>query len=299
MDLTNRELASIIWLAIFALAICSYRNVRIALLQVLKAFLARSIVLAFAALLVWITLTVELLTLIGVWHSDDMKITLQWVITFALALFFKANQAGEEAGFYKAAIKEAAGFTVLVLFVIDFHNFNIWLELLLVPTVTVMALMQVFSTTKQEFASARWLLTWVMAIVGIVYLIYGVREVFESPSAFFTFAMFREFLDPLLLSLLLLPFIYLLSTYLQYESAMALLQWNVKDRYLRRFAKLDFFLSIGPRVKLLRDWLRFAPEMTNTDDVHRSIQDFSAMQMREDFPPMVPLNLGWSLTGPQ
>src|SRR5580698_2637197 len=295
-NITNRELAVAFWTVMFFASVCLWRNVRLSLYAVLKAFFVRSILLVLSLMSVWTVASVLLLSAVGLWRFDNLKTTIEWYMTFAFSMLFRANTVRDDKNFFAKAIRETVGLTVLVGFVSDLHSFSFALEFLLVPLIALIVLMQAVATTKPEFLATRKLLQGVLITAGMIYFGRGAVQIIEEPVTFFSFATLRDFIDPVLLSLLLLPFMYGLGTLFGYESVLVPLTWEIKDARLRAFARNQIALAVGRDLASVRRWVRMtsADELINKAGIKKSIENFLSMKRNEDRPPMVPFTNGWS-----
>lgn len=296
IDLNNREIATLVWLGLFVAWGLSRTGVRSAASGVLRALVAKPILISLAAMAVYIALCVKALSLLGVWEPANLKTTIAWALTFAFASMIELSRVTADATFYQKTVKETVSLTVALVFVTQFFTFSLPAELILVPVMAMLGLLEAFSGTRPEWAAVHKLLTWILTIAGLGFIIHAIYQLTQHWSEFATFATMREFATPILLSVLFLPFIFVLSVYSVYERVFIRLGLYVSDQALLDYAKTHAILAFGWDIDFLNRWAREAATMKTPtrDDVRHSILHIKAVKQRERSPPSVPETDGWS-----
>lgn len=256
MELNNREIAVLFWLGLFLAVVLLQKDVRRAFWGVVRAFCQPIILLALAVATAWITVCVAGLKHIGFWDWSNLKTTLVWAVTFAFVTMFDVSRISEDRTYFGKTVRDIIGATALVTFIAELYSFSLALEMLLVPLLTLVSLLQVVAKAKPEHAAVDKLMQSILIVAGLSYFGYGLYRIATDFSAFATGDTLREFTTPILLSLLFLPFIYGFSVYVTYESNFARLNWLMEDKKLRRWAKLRAALAFGLDLDLLRRWSR-------------------------------------------
>lgn len=202
------------------------------------------------------------------------------------------NRISEDDTFYGKSIRDTLSATTLVLFLTGLKSFSLPVELFIVPGLVFLGLCVAIVQTRTEAKDARWLVEGLAAITVFVLLGYGVSEIWRNPS----WAALREFLIPVILSLLFLPFLYALSVYTTYERIFVRLAFVLPDETLRRYAKAKSMFAFAGDLDSLRRWGRNIgtdrPE--SREDMDRSIREVLEAKQRERSPADVPAELGWS-----
>lgn len=123
--------------------------------------------------------------------------------------------------------------------------------------------------------------------------LYNVVTDFES---FATRRSLTDFSLPPILSLLFLPFLYVMAAFVSYEMAFTRLRFFVKDRALLSYAKRKAILRFRFNASLLKRWAERL-QMTNPQtraDIDNAFTQVFAMQDAEKNPPAVHSSMGWS-----
>jgi len=183
--LTNREIASLVWLSILVAWAARQPNVRASLVDIGKRLLDGRIFFVLVAFGAYIVLWVQFARRIGIWDGSLREETALWWILSGLPLLFQFDQAGRGEGFVRRTALAVLGVSALFEFYFSIVSFGLPIEFILVPVVTVITLGAVVVDTKQQYASQRrvWhgLLLLLLAIVfaATTHEIYAQREVLD------------------------------------------------------------------------------------------------------------------------
>jgi hypothetical protein len=215
--LNNRELALIIWSLIFLGWILHLEKIRKALFAVIKSFTAWKIQLMLWLMIEYVSLIIYFFSKENLWEFSLLKSTIFWFVGTAMVLLLNYLKAYKE-GYFKNTALESLKFAVVIEFIINLYVFNLFLELLLVPMLATVVGMLAVSEGKKEFDLLRRILNGFLATLGIVYIIYAVKNIFGDFWNFATIENLKEFLLYPTFTILLLPFIYLLALLSMYEN---------------------------------------------------------------------------------
>jgi hypothetical protein len=161
------------------------------------------------------------------WNIGLLKITIFWFFGWAIVMLMNSNKAGVEKKYLKNTLKGIVGLTVLISFIADFYTFPFFVEIFLVPFAVFMTVLVSYSGMKDVYHPIHTFLNWTMIIFGILILGINLYRAISNFRNFATFGTLQEFLLPILLSIMLLPFIYLLAVYMRYQSK------KVMDRFTK------------------------------------------------------------------
>lgn len=299
-DLNSREIAGLVWLGIlaaFLLVLATrQRNVGLAMLGVLRALLLPAFVGLAVISLAWAVVTTAVLAKVDLWRWDNLKTTVVWALTFVPVSIAEYEKAKAGKSFVRSALIDIAGATVFVQFLVDEYTFPLVVELLLLPTLTFVALIQVVAQRDPAHRSVAKLASFILTLAGFCYVGNAVLQLIKGLGQFASFDTAREFLVPILLSVAYLPVVYLLAVYASYEVAMLGLDWAIEDERVRAFARRQAMTKIGLRLDLLRRWSREVAStqpktMQAVRETIRTIQSNAAQALHT---PPVFIDEGWS-----
>lgn len=296
MDLNNREIAFLVWAAVFIGYISSKKATREPFGGLIRGFLNLKIVGSLVLMAVWIGLCVYALASIEWWRLENLKSTLIWSVTFAFVTMLGVNRITGESAFFRKTAAGIASATVAVTFIAELYSFSLFVELLLLPFLAFVTALHVMSEREPKHAAAHKLSSAVLIISGMSYFSHGTYGAITNVDDFLTWANVREFFVPILLSFLFFPFIYAMSVFVSYEKNMTRLGFFLKDDGLRRYAAREAMMRFRLDLEGLRRWTRNVAILrpSTPEEIRSSIAEVLLQKQRERNPPEVSPERGWS-----
>lgn len=219
--LNNRELAVTVWLAIVLAAGLRSADIRGSLVGVLGSLAHPKLLVPSLLGAGYVGLLVIGLRRVGIWAPALLKDTVFWfVFTGATTAFYLIGKwKGESILRHFAA--DAVKITVVIEFLTSEYTLPLPAELVLVPVLFALGGMSAVADTDPKYAAVKRLLAWVQASLGLLIVGVAVRQAVADWRSLETIATLWKFLLPLLLSLLFVPFAYVLVLYSLYDSLFA------------------------------------------------------------------------------
>ncbi|MDQ6878323.1 MAG: hypothetical protein M3082_11675 [Candidatus Dormibacteraeota bacterium] len=259
MDLSNRDIAFLLWLVIFAGFLLARRDTRGPARGVLSALRGRvgGIIVAYA---VYIAIAVLLAQRLGVWNVGLAKDTIAWFLIPGLVLLFGFSKAYEGGGYYRRTFLRVIGLTALIEFYVNLSAFPLVIEIVLLPLALLLGATSALSDLKPETKSVKPVADRLLGLVGLV--IFGgtavivVRDwdTIDKAELLLSFAL------PIWLTAVTLPFVFLFSLYANYELTFVRIDLATKDDPpRRRRAKLALLAAFHVRNRELHRFAGRAP----------------------------------------
>jgi hypothetical protein len=245
MDFNTREIAIAIWFAVLILWTATYKPVRASFLQVVKSAMHRTILGFVGLLAVYTFAEVYLLHSFGLWSMALLKTTLGWFALTGLTSGVNALTSYDDPPYGKH-VKDSLRIAVLLEFVSGEFTFSLPVELVLVPFVTLIALMATVNDMRNKDPHVKGFLSGVQVVVGLVIAASVGMRVIQDFSTFATSTTLMKFLLPPILSLLFIPAIFLIVLYARYEWLFLKIRGERKFRWYARLRLLRR-LGVHPR----------------------------------------------------
>lgn len=276
--LSNREIATIIWLFILFVWVLSNRSVRKTFLSLLKAFFVRQILVSIILMILYISSLVALSYQIGLWNTTQIKNTIIWSLGVAFLMFFNANNVNEDENYFRNAVLDNLKLIILLEFIINLYVFNLMVELVQLPIMTLLVIMLALAESDAKYQQVKTLLNPILAIIGIGFFLFAVYRINNDFNKFLTLDNLRDFLLPPVFSVLFLPFIYLMTLYARYENLFIWLRFFIRDPDVLIYAKKRIVMAFWFNLKSLNEWSRKITEIPikNKNDVLDSLRPFKA-----------------------
>lgn len=264
----NRELAALIWLGVALLWVLSHKTVRSPMGDVVRTFFKAVIFLPLLLMFAHIGVEVWLGFKLHLWHPDLMKPTLIWAVGSAAVLYFNSPTAAKDPRFFRSTVAGTVGVAVFLEFFMNLRVMALAAELVLQPVVALFALMSVVAGAKPEHRPVKLLSEAILAVVGFALFGFTIWHLYTTWDQLDKRQLMMEFILPIWLTVGVLPFIYLLSVYITYDSALRGINWATRDRRARWRARLALISKFHVRHRQLHGftWM-WAKRLTSATDV--------------------------------
>ncbi len=294
--LSNREISTAIWLLIFFVWVFAKKEVRSSFSAVLDAFFNRKILIPIGLLILHTLLIVWFLKQVGMWESNQTKNTILWFICVAFVSLFRLPKIADDRNYFKNAITDNLKIIVVLEFLVTFYTFSLIIELIFVPFMAILGALLAYSQTDEKYALVEKLINRLAIIIGIAIIVYTIDRLLTNFDEFAQIQTFYDFSLPIILSILLLPLIYIFHVYMTYEGVFIGMEFSIKDEELRKYAKRTSVIKYHLNIHTLKRWADALNRKTIscTSDIDELHKDISRLEKEEKDPPEVSFSLGWS-----
>lgn len=295
-DLNNREIALLVWMGLaFGLPML-IPSVRRAFGEVVRAFLQPPILGCIAGAAAYTAACVAVLASADLWGLPNVKTTMIWFVSFSIVAMMEATRAGESLRRLPVLAKETIAVTALVVFIAETYPFPLWGELLFIPSVVLVSLCAEIAKRKPELARTVPVFTFLRAAFGLGALGYAGWQAASDLPGLVTMDNLREFVVPILLSLMFLPFLFFLTLFVAYQTAAVRVQFAIPDKRLGLYAFVRGMAAFRYDLDRFDRYLR--DPRWHDNPTRRTVRDIIAelrLQRRHErsSPPVNPTD-GWS-----
>ena len=218
---------------------------------VLHTLFKTRIAVAFLLMVSYTLGSILLAAHFDLWQSDFLSVTVIWFITTAVALFFNLSKALSERGYFGRITIESISVPVLVEFLVNLYPFGF------VPEVLLQALIIILVVTKAALLSMKQARTRaavtvsnvLLAGVGLLLLGRGVVLLVASWNPATAADFLPQLLVPVVLTLVLLPFLYLFTLFAAYEQAFTHMRVGTLAGARTWRGKVALILKCGPLLR--------------------------------------------------
>ncbi|MCC8485792.1 hypothetical protein VDF13_18230 [Xanthomonas campestris pv. raphani] len=295
MALDNREWALVIWLSIALVWTIACASCRPALKALLASLFKSSIVSTLALLFAYIALLVVGLWHLGWWEIGSLKTTLIWAFGSACVAVFNVNKVEDEANLFRRALGEVIGVAVVVDFLTAVDTFALWVEMLIFGSTFFLASMNVMSAKDPSLRVVHRGTAVLLTALGLLMLGKSIFHITTDFNDFASVKTVREFFLPIILGLLLLPFLFMLNAYMVAESVLGVFKLQSKNPKLALHAGVKLFRHMGIDMPGWRQWQRhvgrFPP--VSLAEVNESVLEIKKTRRRQRNPHRVHPVIGW------
>jgi hypothetical protein len=175
--------------------------------------------------------------IIRFWDITAIKDTLIWTFGSAVVILMKISNTKDTTLQFKDAVIENIKLIVILEFILNLYSFPLIIELILVPIVTLIYLMDILVKDKKEYKNIIPILEGTLGIFGLVVIAFTIISIFGDVQEFINFKNIRDFLLPIVFTLGYLPFVYIWALIMDYESFFIRLYIEGNNSQLRNYAK--------------------------------------------------------------
>jgi len=242
------------WLSVFLAMALLKREIRKPLGNLAKTMISRWVLTCIAAMISYIWLIVWILHQIKLWDHSQLKETLIWGITVAWISLFNMPKTMEDNHYFSRAILNSFKIAVVISYIIDTYVFSLTIELFLFPLLVALAAMIAVSETDSKYAHVRRFLNGIWTLLALVLFGFIIYYLIVDIRNFARLKTLRDIILSPLLSILLMPFIYVMALYMQYQEIFVRLSFFVKDPVMVRYAKNRIFMLHKANLKRLNEF---------------------------------------------
>lgn len=295
-SISNREMASAIWLAVFVAFVLINRSTRDRLGAVIEALFKPALLIPLGIAALYATAEILLLSYMAWWSVENLKTTILWLVTFAfVAMFEVATVKDRKAGLGKITA-EILSVAVLVTFIAELYSFPLIVELIALPFFAIIGLMAEVAKHKPEHAPVAKFMGFLSGLIGFSYVGFSLWKSVELWRDTFTWANWLELVIPIILSVAFLPFLYAWRTYVAYNEMFTTISIFGIDKALLPYARWLAITRIRTDLDLLERWRKSiqSARPANKVELKHALTALLALKEREENPPTVPPKEGWS-----
>jgi hypothetical protein len=227
----NRELATVLWLFVGAVALLFSETIRTSLGSIARLLVEPFLLATLLSLVVYLAVLGWAGHGVGIWSTDLISETIWWFVGTALVLLVNVNDALKERRFFRRVALQTMGITLLLdFFMNDLFVLSFPFELLLLPVLTFLGLLSLVAQrdpASREVASATGCL---QAAAGFSIAAFVVFKVSTNLDQVTTEAHLLELLLPVWLTVSFLPFVYVVSVLVAYDSAFRRIDWSLRGQ---------------------------------------------------------------------
>lgn len=253
----NRELAAAFWLLVFAVWALRKTEISKSIGGLFRAFWHFKIVSSVCLMLLYVTGMVALLTAIGIWEVDLLKDTIVWFFVGAMAIMMRFATADDTDNIFRKILADSIRIVILLEFIVNTYTFPLVVELVLVPLLTFIAMIDVVADMNEEHAIVAKLAKGIQMVAGFVILGIAANRAFADFQNLKSLDTFRSIALAPLLSVLMFPFIYIMLVISKYELVFIRLNFGgEKTRRLKCYARRQIMIYAGLSLRRLQYLLR-------------------------------------------
>jgi hypothetical protein len=228
-------------LAVVLLLVLMKKDLRESLWSITKTATSRKISVPLLLMALWVTVEVLVMKRMSWWEPKMVTSTVFWSCGSGAVMFINATQVSHQEHFFRKSALSAFKVSVLLGVVMNLIVLNLLAELLLQPALFFLGALSAYAALNDEYRQAKILVNVLLLTVLVALVVYEVASIVNDPAVLREAGLVAELALPVWLMLGLLPFIYLVGTYSEYELAFLSAEQYAGRRVGKRLALVATF----------------------------------------------------------
>lgn len=297
-NLNSIEIAFLFWLIVFG-----YFSFRKAPLSGVKGMLrtiltSKVLLLAIGYVVFCILIDFSILTYFGVDLASQRKNIAIWILSVPFAIPVRLINAKEDSqlSIVTDVIADNFKFSAMIELIITTYTFPLYIQIPLTGLIILISLISVVAGINKDTQIVKVFMDRLITIVTLPALIIVFANLIRKPGDFFNESTLIDYLLPLAMSLIYLPFAWGMFVWVHTETTLQPLKITNGDRsvyiyaFKRAFFEFFFHPDLANRFKagVLRT------RIYSKGNVDKLIHDTVNFNDADVLPPKVDKNEGWS-----
>lgn len=273
--LNNREIAISICILLFFIWVLSLKaDLQKNFLRLFNVIFTTNLIDYFLSIIIYVMSIILILVLIGFWDFSLLKDSVFWLVFAGFPLFMKITELKNSNHFAKEILKRSFKGIIIVEFLSNFYTFNLIIELFLIIFLTLVNILPIFKPDKilKKFTSN------VNMVFGFIVMIYIGYNLYQNTFGFLNLNTLKSFVLPFILTISLIPFLYLVALLDLYDIMYRRMSMDLKEQNLKWYLKYKLLLSFKFNLKKLRVFqskIGFE-KITQKKHINKNIKEFKS-----------------------
>lgn len=220
---STREIATFIWICILAIYVLWSKNVRHSVIEVIKSLGHKFFIVGLSSLIIYTLFSIFILEKLYCWDITLIKDTSFWFLFTAVSIFFSAHKA-KDVVFFMNILKDNLKIIIVFEFIINLYTFPLLIELLLFPIIVFASILQVTTEKNNDQKKVHSCLGRLLSLIGLSMIGFAIYKTIIDHENFFSIPNLKSFSLPIFLTILSLPYFYVLALYMSYESYITIVK---------------------------------------------------------------------------
>ena len=277
--LSTREWATLIWGCIFMLYVLCHREIRKSLWNVIVIFFDKKLRILWEIILLYVLTITMVFCYLPIWENIYIKDIIIWFPFSGLIYCMNAVSSEADETYIKKILKDNLKFTMILEFFMSTFTFNIWIELAIIPVITIITVMNVIAEKKEEYKSVHKLLDSILAIAGFWIFYETIKIGINEYKQLNIINTLVSFMIPIVYLILIIPLEYILELYSKYEVLFLRMTFKEeKDKRIRLHHRTAIFRECNFSVRKIllfqREYMIQMYALMKEDEFNQLMQKF-------------------------
>ena len=215
--LSTREWATLIWGLLLLIYIMCHKEIRKSFWKVIVIFFDKKLRILWEIILLYVLIITMIFYRSSIWENIYIKDIIIWFLFSGLIYCMNAVSSEADEKYIQKVLKDNLKLIMILEFFMSTFTFNIWIELAIIPIITIFTVMNVIAERKAEYKNVHKLLDFVLAIAGFWILYETIKVGIIEYKELNVINTLVSFMIPIVYLVLIIPLEYVLELYSKYE----------------------------------------------------------------------------------
>lgn len=277
--LSTREWATLIWGCVFMLYVLCCKETRKSFWNVIVIFFDKKLRILWEIILLYVLMITMVFCYLPIWENIYIKDIIIWFLFSGLIYCMNAVSSEADETYIKKILKDNLKFTMILEFFMSTFTFNIWIELAIIPVITIITVMNVIAERKEEYKSVHKLLDSILAIAGFWIFYETIKIGINEYKQLNIINTLVSFMIPIVYLILIIPLEYILELYSKYEVLFLRMTFKEeKDKRIRLHHRTAIFRECNFSVRKIllfqREYMIQMYALMKEDEFNQLMQKF-------------------------
>ena len=255
MDIfSTRELATAFWIGVILIAvgvtIVTNKKIRQGFIGVLKCFFNRKLRKLWEIYFLYIGIITLMFSRLPIWKNTYLKDIILWTLFSGLTICMNAVAGEADEKYISRVLKDNIRFTVVTEFLLSTFTFSLWVELIIIPIMTAITLLDTVAAQKSEAVAVHKLLQSMIAFIGLCLVFQTVKVGIREYRELNMVDTLVSFFIPMVYLLFVTPLEYVFELYSKYEMLFIRMYFTEpRDKKVKRKRHLKVIKACGLSVR--------------------------------------------------
>ena len=285
--LSSREWATIIWLLILLIYVLKNEKTKDSFLDVIKILFGKNLIKIWLVTSLYVFIITFLFSKTIIWDNLYIKDIIVWFITSGIIFCFNAASKEADEQYIWKVLKDNLKFTIVMEFIYSTFTFSFCVELLIIPIITILAMVDAYAERKKEYYIVHKFMQGVFAIISIWFFYETFKIGLKEYKKLNVLNTFVSFMIPIAYLILILPLEYIIELYCKYETLFVKLSFkNNTEKTANRRRKLliikECGFSVHNVILFQKNYCSKIYIKMNDEDFKSLLNDFSKEKKKSD-----------------
>ena len=186
------------------------------MIDVVKCACNPKLSIPFIGIIVYTGILVFLAQNFSIWSWIYLKDILIWLVFTGVPNCYNAVYANINEHYFRKLFTDNLKMIMLIEFISNTFTFNIIVEIILIPFITIIVIMNILAEREEHSEQVKKLMSMALSIIGLVILGLSLKEFIHISDIEEVKVLAISFIIPIVFSLLYIPIAYLFAIFSRY-----------------------------------------------------------------------------------